>query len=309
MNCLRTIQFISGMRICLIAVAIIIVCFQASAQNADTLNRKRLRTVVYTEAAVYLSGNAFLQWVWYKDHARVPFHFYNDGKGYLQLDKCGHAFGAYQYSRKGYEALRWAGVSRKKALIFGGPLGIVLQSPIEIFDGLYEGYGFSNGDMLANTAGSVLFSVQQAIWDRQFIKMKFSYAPSPYAAYNPGKLGENQMQRFFMDYNGHSYWLSLNAGDLFPKSKIPPYISIAFGYSANGMLGEFSNPLFVRRQPVPYFERTRQYFFSLDIDLSKIKTKSRFLKALLNQINSIKVPFPALEYNRIQKFRFRPLYF
>ena len=145
MKRLPTTRSITGMRIWFTLVVLSIFLFNAAAQSADTLNRKRLRTVVYTEAAIYLSGNAFLQWVWYKDHARVPFHFYNDGKGYLQLDKCGHAFGAYQYSRKGYEALRWAGVSRKKALIFGGPLGIVLQSPIEIFDGLYEGYGFSNG--------------------------------------------------------------------------------------------------------------------------------------------------------------------
>lgn len=279
------------------------------AQQPDTINKSRLRTVIITESAFYLSGNAFLQWVWYKDHARIPFQFYNDNKGYLQMDKWGHAFGAYQYSRKGYEALRWAGVSKKKALIYGAPLGLILQTPIEIFDGIYEDYGFSNGDMIANAAGSVLFAVQQGIWDRQFIKMKFSYSPSLYAKYNPYKLGESHIERFFMDYNGHTYWLSLNAGDLFPLSRIPPYLSLAFGYSANGMLGEFSNPAFVNRKPVPVIERSRQYLLSLDIDLSKIKTKSRFMRSLLSQLNSLKIPFPALEYNRVDGLRARGMYF
>lgn len=283
--------------------------YNSSAQQKDSIIPGRLRTVVITETAFYLTGNAFLQWVWYKDHERVPFEFYNDSRGYLQMDKAGHAYGAYQYSRKGYEALRWAGVSRKKALIFGAPLGLVLQTPIEIFDGIYEGYGFSKSDMLANTTGSALFAIQQGIWDKQFIKMKFSYAPSPYAKHNPYSLGSSHAERFFMDYNGHTYWLSLNAGDLLPKSKIPPYFSLAFGYSANGMLGEFSNPLFVNRKPVEYFVRYRQYLFSLDIDLSKIKTKSKFLKTLLGQINSIKIPFSALEYNNIQGVRFHPIYF
>lgn len=279
------------------------------AEPADSINKKRLRTVVITVSAFYLSGNAFLQWVWYKDHARIPFQFYNDNKGYLQMDKWGHAFGAYQYSRKGYEALRWAGLSKKKSLIYGAPLGLILQTPIEIFDGIYEDYGFSNGDMIANAAGSVLFAVQQGVWDRQFIKMKFSYSPSPYAKYNPYKLGESHIERFFMDYNGHTYWLSLNAGDLFLRSRIPPWLSLAFGYSANGMLGEFSNPAFVNRLPVPYFERSRQYLLSLDIDLSKIKTRSRLLRSLLSQLNSLKIPFPAIQYIRGGGISFSPLYF
>ena len=51
-------------------------------------------TALVTEAAVYAGGMSYLQFIWYKDHERVPFHFYNDNKGYLQIDKAGHAFGA-----------------------------------------------------------------------------------------------------------------------------------------------------------------------------------------------------------------------
>lgn len=282
--------------------------FTVNAQYLDTLNKKRLRTVIISESAFYLSGNAFLQYVWYKDHNREKFHFYNDNKGYLQMDKCGHAYSAYQYSRKGYEALRWAGVSKKKSLIYGGPLGLILQTPIEIFDGIYEGYGFSKGDMIANTIGSSIFSLQQAIWDEQIIKMKFSYSPSAYRKYNPYGLGKTQLESFFLDYNGHTYWMSCNLNP-FDKNKVPSWLNVAIGYSANGMLSEFKNYQYYNKQLVPNFERHRQWLFSLDIDLSKIKTKNKFLKSILNQLNSLKIPFPALEYNTINKFKFRPFYF
>jgi len=280
-----------------------------STIQKDTLNKARLRTVIITEASFYLTGNAYLQYVWYKDHERVKFHFYNDNKGYLQMDKCGHAFSAYQYSRIGYEALRWAGVSKKKALIYGGPLGLVLQTPIEIFDGLYEGYGFSNGDMIANASGSLIFSAQQLLFDDQIVKMKFSYSPSGYSKYHPYYLGSSPVESFFMDYNGHTYWLSANANKITGIKKIPDWLNIAFGYSANGMIGEFKNEKFYRGIPIPEMERYRQFYLSLDVDLSKIKTKSKFLKAVFTQLNMLKIPFPALEYNHIDKFKFRPFYF
>jgi len=268
-----------------------------------------LRTVIASESGFYLAGNAFLQYVWYKDHERAKFHFYNDNKGYLQLDKCGHAYGAYQYSRKGYEALRWAGVNKKKSLIYGGPLGLILQTPIEIFDGLYKGYGFSKGDMVANFSGSAIFSLQQALLDDQIVKMKFSYAPSSYRKYNPYGLGATHLESFFLDYNGHTYWLSANLNAILKYKKFPNWLNLALGYSANGMLGEFNNKAYYNGKYVPHFERYREWYLSLDIDLSKIKTKYKGLKMVLNQINTLKIPFPAIGYNRINQFNFKPFYF
>ena len=57
-----------------------------------------------------------LQYVWYHDKERVPFHYYNDNKGWLQLDKYGHALTAYKESYSGYYGLRKAGVKKGKAL-------------------------------------------------------------------------------------------------------------------------------------------------------------------------------------------------
>ena len=100
---------------------------QFNASYPDSINRKKLNTTIGVEVGSYLTGLVFLNNIWYKDHERVPFHFYNDSKGYLQMDKFGHAFGAYRESYSAYYALRKSGVSKKKALIYGGPIGLIFQ--------------------------------------------------------------------------------------------------------------------------------------------------------------------------------------
>ena len=52
----------------------------------------------------------------------------------------------------------------------------------------------------------------------------------------------------------------------------------------------------------------RQIYLSLDIDLSQIKTRKPWLKFLLGSINLIKLPMPALRYDR-NGFRAIPLHF
>ena len=272
------------------------------------LDKKRLNTVIATEAGIYIAGLSFLSFIWYHDKERVPFHFYDDSKGYLQMDKAGHAYCAYHESYTAYYAFRWAGLNKKKALIYGGPVGLVFQTPVEIFDGLYEGWGFSWPDMAANAFGAALFTVQEAMFNEQVFLLKFSYSPSIYPKYHT-ILGETHVERFFLDYNGHTQWLSGNIRKLTGIEKFPCWINIAFGYSGNGMIKEFENPDYYKGEPFPDLERYRQYLFSLDIDFSRIPCKKKWVKRLFRVFNLIKVPFPALEINRIDKVKFHPLYF
>ena len=274
----------------------------------DTINKKRLYTTIGIGAGVYVSGISFLNYIWYKDSERVPFNFYDDSKGYLQMDKFGHAYAAYWESYTAYYALRRAGVSKKKALIYGGPVGLIFQTPIEIFDGMYEGWGFSWPDMIANAFGPALFVIQEAAFDQQVFLMKFSYSPSIYPDYH-SHLGESQIERFFMDYNAHTYWLSGNIQKLTGVKKIPSWINLAFGYSANGMIYEFENPTFYRGEPFPELERYRQFIFSLDVDFTRIHTDKKWVRTLFRTMNLIKVPFPAIELNRVDGLKFRSLYF
>jgi hypothetical protein len=172
-------------------------------QDTIPLKKSRLITVISGVSVVYLGSMAYLQYVWYRDHERVPFEFYNDLSGYNQIDKFGHIYGAYMESYIGFHSFLWAGVSRKKAVLYGGSLGFFLQLPIEIWDGMYEGWGFSWSDVGANALGSLLFIGQELAFHEQIVKYKFTFSPSPYASQANGYLGEGFNQLFY-DYNGHT---------------------------------------------------------------------------------------------------------
>lgn len=275
----------------------------------DTLNRKRLAWTLGAETAFYVGGMSYLSFVWYKDQERVPFHWYNDNAGYLQIDKMGHAYAAYAESLLGYQALRRAGMKRGKAIWIGGTLGFVLQAPIEVFDGIYEGWGFSWGDIAANTAGSALVIGQEFLFQEQVLRYSFSFWRSPYADQANGYLGDNFLESLFYDYNGHTYWLSMPINRILPASRLPDWLCIAAGYSANGMFGEFENRRSWRGQSIPETQRYRQFLFSLDIDSSKIHTRRRWLRILLDGLAFVKVPFPALEINTLGKVRGYGMYF
>lgn len=274
----------------------------------DSIINSRLYSVVGSGSAIYFGGQSYMGFVWYKDHERVPFHFYNDSKGYLQMDKFGHAYAAYWESYAAYNALRWAGVDKRRALLWGGPVGFIFQAPIEIFDGLYEGWGFSWWDIAANTFGSALFTAQQAFFDEQLVLLKFSYSPSGYPKYHH-ILGESEFESFFLDYNGHTQWFSANIHGITGIDFMPKWLNLALGYSANGMIYEFENPTWYRGQPFPSLERYRQFLISFDIDLSRIPAKRKWVRTLLKTVNIIKIPFPALEINRVDGIKFNPFYF
>lgn len=277
-------------------------------QDTIPLKKSRLTTVISGVSVVYLGSMAYLQYVWYKDHERVPFEFYNDLSGYNQIDKFGHIYGAYMESYIGFHSFLWAGVSRKKAVLYGGSLGFFLQLPIEIWDGMYEGWGFSWSDVGANALGSLLFIGQELAFHEQIVKYKLTFSPSPYAPQANGYLGEGFNQLFY-DYNGHTYWLSAGINRLIKNKIIPEWVNVAIGYSAGGMFGEFENITHYRGVTIPETKRYRQFLFSFDIDFCKITVRNKNLKRVFNCMFMIKVPFPALEINTKGQFKFHPLYY
>jgi uncharacterized protein YfiM (DUF2279 family) len=265
--------------------------------SKHSLNKKRLGISAGLTASAYTAGILYLSEVWYKDHERVPMHFYNDNAGWKQMDKVAHSYIAYYQSRAGYEMLKWSGASENSSIFFGGSLGFIFQLPIEIFDGLYEGYGFSWGDIYANAAGSLLFIFQQKFAEDQLVKFKFSYFPSPYSEINPRVLGDNALESLFTDYNAQTYWLSFNLNKIIPNQKIPDWLNLAVGYSGGGMLSEFENPQWIRGDRAPNINRYRQFFLSPDVDFGKLKTKSALLNGIFEALNLTKVPAPAIEYS------------
>ncbi|MCO6501114.1 MAG: DUF2279 domain-containing protein [Vicingus serpentipes] len=263
----------------------------AQAQQ-DTLNTKRLKTVIAAETIIYSGAMTSLYQLWYKDVPSSSFHFFNDNQQWNQMDKIGHGVTSYYIGKAGYEVLKWSGIKNKKAIWYGGTLGLFFLTSVEIFDGYSSEWGFSWGDVAVNTAGSGLFIGQQLAWNEQRVLLKYSFHQSDYWQKRPNILGETLMQQTLKDYNGQTYWLSANiASFLGENNKFPKWLNFAIGYGADGMLEGTPYQLY------PDANRIRQYYISLDVDLTRIKTKSKIANALLGAFGFIKFPMPAVEFN------------
>jgi len=290
----------------------ITVALSPDTVSKDTLSIKkgRLTGVLSVQGALYLGTLGGLYFAWYKDYPQSSFHLFNDNNEWLQMDKLAHVTTAYYISRIGNASYRWAGMGRKSSIWLGGLLGFAYMLNIEILDGFSAEWGFSLGDLAANTTGCAIFVAQQLIWDEQRFVLKYSYHPTEYPQYRPDLLGKNLLQNMLKDYNGMSFWLSGNIHSFLGKeSKFPRWLNIAIGYGAEGMTGANSNPASSGGQPVPEFTPYRKFFLSVDVDLTRIRTRSKVLKAVFNVLGFIKIPAPALEYNTLGKFRFHPFYF
>lgn len=274
---------------------------------ADSLNTQRRNAVVISEAAIGAGVLVGLNQLWYADYPRSDFHFINDNAEWLQMDKAGHVFSAYHLGSMGKNALQWSGMSRKGQLIYGSTLGFVFLSAVEVFDGYSSNWGASMGDVVANASGTVLFVSQELLWKEQRIVPKFSFHTTPYASARPSVLGSSLGEQVLKDYNGQTYWLSFNLHSFFKDSSIPKWLNVAVGYGGEGMTT--GNDAFINTIFLPTDERYRQFYFSLDADLTKIETNSHILKTVFSVFNTIKIPAPTFEISTSQGFKFRPLYF
>ena len=274
---------------------------------SDTLNKSRFNTFVISEVSVASATLIGLNKVWYADYPKSSFHFVNDNAEWLQMDKVGHVFSTYHLSSFGAKALKWSGASRKEQLVYGTAIGLGFMSVVEIFDGHSQKWGASLGDVLANVSGSALFVSQELLWKEQRIIPKFSFHTTPYASARPNILGDSYSEQILKDYNGQTYWLSANLFLFTKSSKVPKWVNLALGYGAEGMIT--GNDDFVNTVFLPEDKRVRQIYLSLDVDLTKIKSKSHFIKTLFSVINTIKIPAPTVEFRESGTVKFHLLYF
>jgi uncharacterized protein YfiM (DUF2279 family) len=304
-------------RIVAVIIAIILFSFCSKTIIAqDTLSfwskapeYKKSRGVILGASlgSAYVLSMAGLYSLWYKDYPASNFHFFNDNGEWLQMDKFGHFGSAYYLGKWGMDLFSWTGMERKKAVLYGGSVGFVFLTTIEIFDGFSEQWGFSTGDMIANTAGTSMAIAQELLWDEQRIKVKFSFHQTDYPNYRSDLLGENYTENLFKDYNGQTYWLSGNIKSFIHReSKFPTWLNFAIGYGAEGMTGANKN---IELAGVEKFERYRQFYIAPDIDLTKIKTRNKTLKVVFGVLGFIKVPTPTLEFNGNGKTKLYWLYF
>ena len=279
--------------------------------------KKRVKTVTLINIGGYSAAMVGLYSAWYKNYPQSSLHSFNDVNEWKGVDKIGHAYSAYAESKASMELWRWTGIGRKKRILIGGLSGAAYQTVIETLDGFSAEWGWSWADFAANFMGSGLIVGQELAWDEQRIQFKFSFHKKKYTdpALNKRSdniFGSNGAERFLKDYNSQAYWLSANLKSFFPKSKLPPWLCVSIGTGVEGVFGATNNIGKDKAENIIFdgtnYKRYRQWYFTPDIDLTKIKTKKKGIKLLLQLANIVKIPLPTLEYGN-GKFRMHAFYF
>ena len=284
-----------------------------SQSSTDSIQNNRLKWTIACLGIGYGASTYLLDKAWYQDFPRSSFHFFDDSKEWEQMDKAGHIFSTHFQSIYAYNLYKWSGLNDKKSIIYGAATSLLFQSTIEVLDGFSEEWGFSVYDFGTNLIGASLFAWQQSEWKEQRILVKMSSSSPDYSSpvlleRRDDLFGSSAPTRFLKDYNAQTYWLSFNLNSLLKKDNTPKWLNVALGYGAENMYGGFDNSWLIENgidQIVDQdLRRHRQFYLAPDIDLTKIPTKSKFLKALLGALNIFKIPLPSLEINTLGEVDF-----
>lgn len=282
---------------------------------ATSFNGRRFRIAAGTGLLLYSGASYGLWQTWYANYPRSSFQTINDLPEWLQMDKPGHAFTAYQYARFAFAGARWTGMSRPNARYTAIGVSTLLQTTLEVFDGFSAQWGFSWSDIAANTVGTGLFIAQDLVWREQRVLFKVSSNLRPIpdipitngngAEGNVGdvvrlRYGSGLIERYLKDYNNQTIWLSANLRSFSPQARaLPPWLNVAVGYGAENVYGAYGNTWRIGEQSFSYnAPRYRQWFLSPDIYFSRIPTQKRWLRLVLGALDFFKLPAPTLEYSQ-----------
>jgi hypothetical protein len=279
---------------------------------------KRIGLVIGVNVAAYGGSLIILNNTWYKNYPHTSFHAFDDSREWLQVDKAGHAWTAYNSGRISAAMWQWAGLSQKRSALIGGLSGAAYLTAIEFLDAHSSKWGWSWSDMAANVVGSGFFISQELLWKEQRIQYKFSFHHKDYGepilnARADNLFGKAWYERMLKDYNAQTYWLSVNLKSFFRRSDLPGWLNLSVGYGADGMFGGFENkwtdgdPGFpVDRSDIA---RKRQFYLAPDVDFTKIRTNKKWLRTVFFCLNAFKCPAPALMMDSKGKFKAYALYF
>lgn len=252
-----------------------------------------LTTTAITHSALYVA--------WYRNSRSIPFHWHNDNKQWLQMDKLGHAWSANFAVNQSYRAYKWAGYSQRKSALLAMGVSVLFQTPIEYFDGLSPDYGASWGDLTANMSGTLFSGIQHYAWGKRKIYLRFSTRLTDFAAIRPNILGSNLAERILKDYNGQTYWLEFVPERMGWKSENwPRWLGFAAGYGARGMLGGHDNiwqDKFGNIFDYSSQKRYREFLLAPTICFEMFRNhKNKWLRALCIFTDLVRIPMPGIGY-------------
>ena len=256
--------------------------------NTD-LNSTRFITIAAGVLAVDVIGYIYQRDVW-DTRPTSKFHTVNfdkDMRSWQFMDKIGHFVDAYFASDLSSKLYRWAGVSGTASVWYGALTGFLWTLQIEISDGFMKEWGWSWGDFIFNTLGSGFFVLQQFFYDELGgIQPKFSWHKSD--AWKENRYYK-PVTALIEDYEGMTFWLTVNPHHYFPKSWKKDYpewlapLGIAVGYSAKQVASNIRGGY-------------NEVFVGLDIDLRKIPIgdDSDLVKFIKSELNFLRMPLPTI---------------
>lgn len=269
-----------------------------SIRNKDVL----INATLFSATTISYTG---LHQLWYKNYYRSKFEFFNDLHEWNYMDKTGHIFSAYHLNNFCYTLLNNQKI--KNPLLKSSIYSFTYMTGIEFFDGYSKQWGFSIYDLIANSIGTFLFAFQQEKLKTPIFNLKFSSHMSPMASCRPSLLGKNKVERVFKDYNGQTYWLTVNLNKTFKdKIKAFKFIDIAIGYSIDGFTGARENPT-SNCSECNNLQQKSVLTFSLDFNANSLKGKNKLLDVFIKTFSIIKIPAPTFIFN--QKPSFKLFYF
>jgi hypothetical protein len=93
----------------------------AQTDSLAPVNYKTRKIILASSSAVLTTGSLlYLDQAWFDQYSTGKFHFFNDNKEWLQMDKAGHLYTNYQTSRLMMGAFNLAGFNKKQELYDSG---------------------------------------------------------------------------------------------------------------------------------------------------------------------------------------------
>lgn len=252
-----------------------------SATDSTRIHPYRLAAMSAVTAG-YIGGiYVKLKNTWWSDQTR-PFHAVTDFDYARNIDKMGHFYGGIVHADLIATGLRWSGVRPGPSLLYGAGLSGIFYVAVELKDGFSPRWGFDVADLGTSLAGAAYPYLQYSFPALQDFSFKWSYIPTTESKYLKKNGGRAWV--FSDDYEGQTFWLSVNARRFMPASVRrywPKFLNLAAGAAAENLAEKSRGNLVLLVAP--------------DIDFEKlIPGDGDFALTVKRALNLVHPPLPAV---------------
>jgi hypothetical protein len=260
--------------------------FQISAQilynytesDSSRIDGLKLGIIAGVTLGAFTYIHAIQNHIWWKgEKSKFHFEWNNDWKYSLGADKVGHFFFSYAIADIYYQTLKYSGIGHKDSRLYSTILSAAYQTYTEIKDGFSKKWGFSWGDLGANTLGTLYPLLQDQCDFLQNVNFKISFEKSQ-------RFEAGSHNYVFDDYESTYHWMTINLSNLFSdeyQNFFTRFINLSIGHSVKGLDNSES--------------ANHEFFVGIDWNIESLPGDSDILKLLKSIFNKYHLPAPAVK--------------